>query len=154
MHEVSLSDEPERRVVGLAHRGAYGAIGATFERLFGAIGALGLEPEIIEMLAVYRDDPRMVPEAELRSLAGIRVRGDLPLSEGLSELRLPGGRHARVEVKGPYSGLPAAWEWAYADWLPASGERDRGTPSFEIYANDPREVPPEEILTLIYLPLA
>jgi AraC family transcriptional regulator len=95
-----------------------------------------------------------VPEAELRSMAAIRVRPDLPRPEGFAETTLPGGRYARVEVKGPYFGLPAAYMWTYGEWLPASGERDRGTPSFEVYANGPHEVPPEELLTHIYVPLA
>ena len=71
MHEVSLVEEPERRVVGLEHRGAYSAIGGTFSALMQAVEGRGLWPEAIEVLGVYRDDPRVVPEAELRSMAGI-----------------------------------------------------------------------------------
>ena len=57
-------------------------------------------------------------------------------------------------MKGPYSGLPAAYQWIFGQWLPSSGERDSDAPSFEVYANDPEKVPPEEVLTLIYVPLA
>ena len=95
MHEVSLVEEPERRVVGLEHRGAYSAIGGTFTALMQAVEGRGLWPEAIEVLGVYRDDPRVVPEAELRSMAGIRVRDDLALPEGMAELRLPAGATRR-----------------------------------------------------------
>src|SRR5687768_12203565 len=57
MHEVSLVEEPERRVIGLGHRGAYAAIGPVFRAVSEAIEARGLWPEMLEFLGVYRDDP-------------------------------------------------------------------------------------------------
>ena len=88
-------------------------------------------------------------------MAGIRVRDDLPLPAGLEQMRLPGGRYARVEVRGPYSGLPAAYQWYFDTWLPALG-RARRAPAraSRIYVNDPGRVSPEELRTLLYLPLA
>jgi AraC family transcriptional regulator len=117
------------------------------------VGERGLQGEMREFLGVYFDDPRVVPEAELRAMAAIRVRDDLPVPEGFADAMLPGGRYARVRVRGPYSGLPAAYEWAYGTWLPGSGERQRGAPSFEIYVSDPSSVPEAELITEIYVPL-
>ncbi len=155
MHRVEVEeDEAPRRVIGVMHRGAYQGIGAAFGRLERLVAEQGLEDEVVAMLGVYFSDPATMPEAELRSMAAIEVREDLPLPEGFEELALPGGKYAIVQVRGPYDGLPGAWRWFYDEWLPEHGEADRGTPCFEVYVNDPRQVRPDAIVTDLYVPLA
>jgi AraC family transcriptional regulator len=153
MYQVDIVEEPTRRVVGVEHRGPYDGIGPAFERLMQIVDDQRLQDEMVEFLGVYFDDPRSVPEADLHALAAIRVREDLPLPEGLVQARLPAGRYARVQVPGPYSGLPAAYEWTHGTWLPGSGEPEREAPSFEIYVRHPGSVPEAELLTEIYVPL-
>ena len=69
-------------------------------------------------------------------------------------------RHALAETayavlrhKGPYANMGAAYRWLYGTWLPASGRSIRDEVMFEAYLNNPREVPPNELLTEICLPL-
>jgi AraC family transcriptional regulator len=38
-------------------------------------------------------------------------------------------------------------------WLPRSGQRMRDGVSYEIYRNTPADVPKEELVTELYLPL-
>ena len=67
MHRVEVEeDEAPRRVIGVAHRGAYQGIGAAFGRLERLVAERGLEDERIAMLGIYFSDPGKVPEAELR----------------------------------------------------------------------------------------
>ena len=68
-------------------------------------------------------------------------------------LDLAGGRHAVLVHKGPYAELHKAYNWLFGTWLPASGEEPADRPCFEEYLNDPQQVPPEEWLTAINLPL-
>jgi AraC family transcriptional regulator len=154
MHQVDVVEEAARRVIGLEHRGAYSAIGPTFHRLMQMVGERGLQGEMREFLGVYFDDPRVVPEDKLRSMAAIRVRDELPVPEGFADAMLPGGRYARARVRGSYAQLPAAYQWLYGTWLPGSDERQREAPSFEVYVSDPSSVPEPELLTEIYVPLA
>ena len=154
MYEVETVEEEERRVFGLPHRGPYAEIGAAFDELSARLAEAELWPEVRELLGVYFGDPRKVHEAALHALAGFTAAPDRALPSGFEETRLPGGRYARMRVKGPYEGLEAAYDWIYETWLPEVGEQERGSPSFEIYVNNPREVAEENLLTDIYVPLA
>lgn len=152
MLPVEIRTEPARRLVGIPHQGAYSAIGRSFESFSALCQTRNLWPQIAETVAVYVDSPDTVPEAELRSFAGGTWRGeDIP--QGMEEHRLTGGKTAVMTYKGPYSGLAAAYHSLFGTWLPASGEEPADSPCFEIYLNDPRTVPPEELLTEVCLPL-
>ena len=153
MFPVTITDQPERSVYGLIHRGRYDQINAAYARVNAILGTANLWPQFREMVAVYFDDPDTVPEAELRSLAGVVLAPGTPLPEGLEAHVLPGGRHAVMQFKGPYPGLKAAYGWFYGDWLRASGEALRDAPSFEVYLNSPMNTSPEDLRTDIYLPL-
>ena len=58
---------------------------------------------------------------------------------------------AKIMHKGPYEDCGATYGKLFA-WLQKNGKRMNG-PTREVYLNDPREVPPEEILTEIYAPI-
>jgi len=154
MYPVEITKRPARRVIGVAHRGAYNRIGGAFERLAAAVTERGLWPEAIEFMGVYFDDPGAVPEPELRSLAGIAVRKGLAAPAGFEEARLAGGQYAVLHHVGPYDGLPAAWAWLHAEWLPQSGVKGRPGAACEIYRNTPGEVEPAALATDICVPVA
>lgn len=152
MHPIEIRHEPARRLAMLAHQGPYEEIGRSFEA-FGAIcQSRSLWPHLGPMMAIYLDSPETVPAHELRSFAGAAWTGN-GMPEGLAEQHLPGGKTAVLTCKGPYSGISPAYDTLFGNWLPQSGEEPGDTPCFEIYLNNPREVPPEELLTEICLPL-
>ena len=55
---------------------------------------------------------------------------------------------AKIIHKGPYEECVPTYEKLFS-WIAGQGKRVVG-PIREVYFNDPREVPPEEILTKIY----
>lgn len=81
----------------------------------------------------------------------------IPISkyiEGTDEAKcyeLPGGKMANIVHKGPYEDCTPTYEKLYA-WLEENNKKLIG-PTREVYLNDPRKVPPEEILTDIYAPI-
>jgi AraC family transcriptional regulator len=77
-----------------------------------------------------------------------------PRPEGLDEYRLPAGPYATVTHVGPYAQLGDVWSRLLREWLPARGRRLGPAPSHEIYRNTPVDVPPEQLVTELYLPLA
>ncbi|WP_424832565.1 AraC family transcriptional regulator [Ruegeria sp.] len=152
MHPVETRTEPARRVVALPHKGAYSEIGKSFEAFGALCESRQLWPQVGPVLALYFDSPDDVPEDQLRSYAGAEFRGG-ETPDGLEELHIPGGKTAVLTYKGPYAGLEAAYHSLFGNWLPESGVEPADQPCYEIYLNDPRETPPEELLTEICLPL-
>ncbi len=152
MHPVTTRTEPARRVIALPHKGAYSEIGKSFEAFGALCESRQLWPQIGPVLALYLDSPEDVPEDQLRSYAGAEFRGD-ETPQGMEDMQIAGGKTAVLTYKGPYSGIEAAYHSLFGNWLPESGEEPADQPCYEIYLNDPRETPPEELLTEICLPL-
>jgi AraC family transcriptional regulator len=150
---VELEQLPEWRVAGLSHRGAYHRISEAFERLGPIAGAAGLFGPTSLMVAVYQDDPACTVEDDLRSIAGLRVPDHAAVPNTLAEVRIPSGRYAKAVHRGSYKGLGDAWAWLTGQWLPQSGYRMAGSPSFEVYRNDPRTTDPDQLLTELFIPL-
>lgn len=154
MYDVTIRDEPDRRLAVIPHRGPYLAIGKAFEKAGATVMARGLGPEIGAMLGLYFDDPDAVSEADLRSAAGFEISEAAAIDAPLEERRLPGGRHAVLTYNGPYTGLKTAYTYLFGDWLPKSGEEPRDGPPFELYLNTPMDTAPDDLVTLIGVPLA
>ncbi len=154
MYKVTLKQFAGLSLAGLPHRGDYQAIGSTFERLYAWAGPRGLLGPGTRVIGVYYDDPATVPAADLRSLAAISVDPGFVPEGGIELVALPTGPVASVVHKGPYAELEGAYRYLYAQWLPGSGREPADRPCFEEYLNDPRQHPPTEWLTEIFLPLA
>lgn len=154
MHDVTIQDLPPLRLAALEHRGPYIGIGGTFEQVGAVFAARDLWPQARGMVGVYYDAPGSVPDAELRSDAGIAVDEAFRMPPDLREVRLPGGRHAVLRFRGPYAQLHTAYDFLYGEWLPGSGEEPGDSAPYERYLNSPMEVPPSELLTEICAPLA
>jgi AraC family transcriptional regulator len=154
MYPVEIRDEPARRLAALPHKGSYHDISRAFEKLGITLGARGLMDQATDMIGVYYDDPAAVAEAELASHAGLAFPESILFEAPLEELRLPPGPHAVLRYQGPYSGLPAAYDQLFRNWLPGSGRLPANSPVFERYLNTPMDAAPEDLLTEICLPLA
>jgi AraC family transcriptional regulator len=154
MYPVITRTDPERRLAAVPHKGPYPEIGRAFEKLGCTVAARGFYGRFGNMVGVYHDSPADVKPADLRSHAGLESPGDLPIDPPLEEVRLPAGRHAVLTFKGPYAGLPAAYDQLFGIWLPQSGETPGNSPVFEVYLNSPMDTAPDDLVTEICLPLA
>jgi AraC family transcriptional regulator len=155
MMDVEIRTMPELRVATVRHVGPYNQIPQAFERLGAIAGRAGLvhQPGML-MVAIYHDDPDSTPQNELRSDAAISVPDGVPLPEGLAEQRIPAGRYAVAVHVGPYEQLGDAWARFMGEWLPASGQRVGTGSSYEIYRNDPRTTPKDQLVTEMHISLA
>lgn len=153
MYEVTLKEIDSFDLVGVAHSGSYMGIGKAFETLYGTLFSRNLFRPDMEMIGIYLDDPELVPTDKLRSFACVTAKQTLPSDAPLTPQTLDGGRYAVLRHKGPYADMPLAYQWLYGTWLPQSGREVRDSLMFEKYLNNPRDVPPTELLSEIYLPL-
>lgn len=101
------------------------------------------------------DDMRTTPPDQLRYRACFVITdGDpLPSDENVHQGHMAGGKMAVFRCVGPYETLPRHWQSVMEDWMPASGLRYRNGMPFEAYVNMPGEVPDEELITEIYMPV-
>ncbi|MDL2405685.1 AraC family transcriptional regulator [Rhizobium calliandrae] len=153
MFDVTLRTISSISLVGVAHRGPYMQIGQAFETLFGTIYARGLAWPQMRMIGVYLDDPDLVAADRLRSYACVNAGDEIAAAPPLERRTIDGGEYAVLRHKGPYADMHKAYQWLYAEWLPASGRQLRDAVMFEEYLNNPRDVPPTELLTEIHMPL-
>jgi AraC family transcriptional regulator len=153
MHPVTIRTEAPIRLAVLPHKGAYFEISRAFQKLSAVMASRDLFQSAGRMIAVFYDDPQSVAEPDLRSHAGFEITGLSDLSAPLEEVTLPGGRQAVLTYKGPYAGLPAAYDELFGLWLPQSGEEPADTPAFEVYLNTPMDTAPEDLITELHLPL-
>lgn len=153
MYDITIRTLPEQMLLGVPHAGSYMGIGKAFEALYGALFSRNIFRPDMRMVGVFLDDPDLVAEDELRSFACVTANETVPAEAPLVRRTLAGGDYAVLRHQGPYANMGAAYRWLYATWLPASGRSIRDEVMFETYLNNPREVPPSELLTEIHLPL-
>ena len=151
--EVEIKEMPELRVGAVKHVGPYNQIPKAFERLGAVAGPAGLLRHAGSMIAIYHDDPETTPQDQLRSEAALVVPEGIELPEGLVEEHIAGGRYARTLHVGPYEQLGDVWARFLGEWVPASGNRIGDGVSYEIYLNNPTQVPKQELRTELYVPL-
>ena len=101
------------------------------------------------MVGVYHDSPTDVAAADLRRHAGFVVGPQTSVDAPLEPVTRPGGRHAVLTFRGPYAGLPAAYEQLFGRWLPGSGMGLADSPIFEVYLNSPMDTAQEDLETEI-----
>ncbi len=151
--EISVRQTEALPVLAVEHCGSYMAIGRAFDLLFTRVAAAGLARPGMRMLALFFDDPDLVPEASLRAQAAVAGCADTAADCGLLRSTIPAGAGAVLTHTGPYASMRAAYRWLFGQWLPNSGFEPSNGPVVEEYLNSPRETAPRDLRTLIHLPL-
>lgn len=138
----------------LAMRGAFDQMPGAFDKVYGWLQANGHVPQGMPV-AIYFNDPAEVDPAEALWEIWAPVERDAepygPDAEGLAIARIPMMTVATTMHQGPYEEVAPAYERLLA-WVAERGLQVSGPP-MEAYLNDPFEVPPEQILTEIMIPV-
>lgn len=152
MYDVEIIDHKEINLVGYPYQGDYLEIGSEFEKMFIYAGSRGLLNENTRSIGLYYDDPQSVAKEDLRSMACISIQDDVEFSgdDAPQAVTIPTGKCATLLFKGAYAELEQPYNWFFGEWLPQSGHEVADFPPFEEYLNDPKETPPNELLTRIH----
>lgn len=156
MFDVDIQEKGAQRVAALRHEGPFTELGPSFQ----AIAGWAMEKQLFgpgtALLGVFYDDPKTTLPTMLRSDACITVADSVEGDPGRGiEIReVPGGTYAVGVMTGPYSRLPEAYDWLHGEWLPGSGYRSAVGPCFEAYLNDPSQVPEDQVMTAIHIPVS
>lgn len=141
------------RCAAFPHRGAYTAIGTTFEKLAAWAAGAGVPLGPTRVIAVSYDDPKSVPEQDLRSHACIELPTGVAATPPAEDLVIAGGRHAVYRHVGPYTELHRAFSAIYGELMPAAGLVPADRPPFEVYRNNARSTVPADLVTDIHIPI-
>lgn len=152
MYNAEIMELDATNLVGYKHQGDYMKIGLVFEKLFVDAASRQMIDENTRSFGIYYDDPLTVAKNKLRSMACITTNQDIVLenNNALETMKLPAGRYATVLFKGSYAELEQPYNWFFGEWLPNSGYEAADFPPFEEYLNDPKDTPPNELLTRIH----
>lgn len=151
MFNVEIMEIEKLHLVGYHHQGDYLDIGRVFEKLFIDCTSIDLLNEQTRSIGLYYDDPQSVEKKDLRSMACITLDESTSVDKSkLEHTIIPAGKCATVLFKGPYAELEEPYDWLFGQWLPQSGYEAADFPPFEEYLNDPKETPPNELLTRIH----
>ena len=144
---IELAEQPAmvvRRKVEVEQLGA--TLGDILPRVFGYVIEAGQQPAGMPFMRYFDMDGAIVSLA-----AGLPVPAALEPDGDIEPHLLPGGRALTAVHHGDYTAVGAVWAkvWERARGLGVT-QRFGG---WDVYANDPAEVAPEEVETRIYLPL-
>ncbi len=155
MDAITLVEVPTQRVLGIRRRGHYRLIAELLPQLFVYAMENGIRIAGMPAFLCHEQSHEAALEADRSGTADVEVivpiAGDARPSGDIRVYTVPGGRMARTVHRGPYEGCESTYLQLFA-WLAERGLQVRG-PIREVYLNDPREVPPEEIATEIYVPV-
>jgi AraC family transcriptional regulator len=151
---VELRALPPQRAVFLRHRGPYDQVGATWSRLASWAGMRGLFGPAARFLGISWDDPQITPPEKLRYDAAITVDRPVAPEGEIGVTEIAGGEYATLLHRGPYDRLGETYQALFGTWLPQSGRELRDVPCIELYLNSPQNALPEELLTVVHVPLA
>jgi effector-binding domain-containing protein len=155
MMEIALVKVPPKNVLGTKKTGTFALIPELLMNIFSHVLETKATVTGPPFFLCHKTPPVAVQEATEKGTAVVEVawpvHGPVKGTKEITAYVLPGGRMAHVVHKGPYETCEPTYRALFA-WIEEKGLTICG-PIREACPNDPREVPPEEIITDIYVPV-
>ena len=151
--DIRIIDFPETPIALIEHRGDELRLGETIRRFIGWRKETGLPPAHSRTFNLLHTDPDTTPPEEYRIDLACEAASVVPNAAGIRAATIPAGRCAVIRMTGSPGKLRPAASFLYADWLPRSGEELRDYPMFAERISFFPEVPENQAITDILLPL-
>ncbi|NMB78228.1 MAG: transcriptional regulator [Methanomicrobiales archaeon] len=153
--EITLADVAPIDVLGTEKTGTYALIPELLMNILNYMMEKNLPIAGPPIFNCHEQSPEAVKTACANGTARVEicwpVAGPATGSGDIRRYTLPGGRMVHTVHKGPYETCEPTYLAAFA-WMQERGLSVTG-PIREMYPNDPLEVPPEEIVTEIFIPV-
>lgn len=155
MEEITIVDFPSQTVLGTKQTGKYELIPSLIRKVFEYAIPHGAQIQGPPMFICHETSVEAAEEANREGTAKVEIvvpiAAKIDGTDNITCYELPGGCMAKIVHKGPYETCESTYQKLFC-WLSENNKRING-PIREVYCNDPREVPQEEILTEIYAPI-
>jgi AraC family transcriptional regulator len=139
-------------VACVRHTGPYDGCEAAWDKLLSWADEQRLNPKESMFLGICHDDPMLVADNDIRYDACITISDRMVPGEEVIIKEVGGMDFVSFLHVGPYDGLEDAYSRVQGDWMKHPRPLAQG-PSIEIYVNDPRQTPPDQLVTEVCLPL-
>jgi AraC family transcriptional regulator len=155
MDEITIIDVTAQTVLGIRRTGHYRMIAELLPEIAIYATVRGIPITGPPIFVMHENNVEDAMKADQEGTADVEVAFPVPEGTvpgpGMEVYTLPGGRMARTFHRGPYEACEPTYLRLFS-WLEERGLAI-AAPMREVYHNDPREVPPEEILTEILVPV-
>lgn len=155
MADIEIVDVQPQKVMGMTRKGPYRIIAQMIPELFQHLVPKGAQIVGPPMFLCHETSVEQAEQADAEGSAEVEVvvpvASEIESTDEIRFYELPGGKMAKTTHQGPYEECKATYEKLFA-WICQNQSRITG-PIREIYLNDPREVPPAEILTEVCAPI-
>nr|QNO48969.1 hypothetical protein OEPDFBKK_00045 [Methanosarcinales archaeon ANME-2c ERB4] len=150
--EIGIVKVQPQMVLGMRKKGKYEEIRMMLPEVWQFAVESGIQIEGPPIFVFHEMADAAAKTADAEGNADIEVAvpvsGKVVCTGEIEYYELPGGKMAKIVHRGPYQELGFTYEKLLA-WIEQSKKRLVGR-AREVYLNDPREVPPEELLTEMY----
>jgi AraC family transcriptional regulator len=152
--EVNIVHLDAIRVAVKEHRGDPNTVMQSVTTLIKWRKRVGLSPKVSATYNILYDDPQCVESADFRMDICAQTNKELAENtEGIVVKVIPSGKCAVLRHIGSDQLLAQSFEYLYAQWLPQNGENLRDDPCFLHRINLYPDVPEQQSIIDIYLPL-
>jgi AraC family transcriptional regulator len=149
---VLLADKP---IVYTKYKGEY--TGKEFNNVWDNFWDVVMQHNFLswkpDVLSVYYDNPFETAASDCRAECCVATHKKSVKRELVETKTLPGGKYAMFRYKGPHQRLLEVNEFILKEWVPNSNLTYRNSPLIEKYINNYRYVEPNNLLTVIYIPI-
>jgi len=147
-YEILTKTTEKMNICYLAHMGPYKHVGSLLAKLSEYAAQKRISGE---MLGIYYDDPAKVPAESLRSDIGIVVPEGFKPDSGYYVKEIPPRKVVYAILKGPYAEIAKEYPKIFK-WIEEKGYKISG-PLMEIYLEAGPDVPPEQLVTEVQIPI-
>lgn len=148
--KIELIERKPQHVLSIRTRTAFeklsDLIGECYMRIMKYLEEIGEKPSDAPFTAYYNLDMN-----DLDVEMGFPVEKVIPEKDGMKSSEVPAGRYAVCMHKGPYASMEKTYNEMFK-WI-EDNKMERQGVYYEYYFNAPGEVPEEELLTRIEMPL-
>jgi AraC family transcriptional regulator len=156
MEDISIVEVAPRQVVGIKKTGTYALIPELLMKVYEFTVRKKMVIAGPPIFICHEISPEAVMEANEKGTAEVEVAwpvsGTVKSTKEMKVYELSGGKMAHTIHYGPYESCEPTYLNLFA-WIKEKGCRISG-PIREVYLNDPQEVPPDKIITEIFVPVS
>jgi AraC family transcriptional regulator len=148
--EINMQNLGQMTLACVRHVGPYEQSKPAWDKLMKWAITSGAIEKDATFVGLAHDDPQATPPEKIRFDVCLTIPKDFKIKGDVKRLEAGGARYLHARHVGPYDKLRETYA-LLAKWFETNEKEFGKGPAIEVYRNDPKTTPPEELITDIYL---